>query len=37
MKNFIKNLIKRLKYAFDVNYWCMSSKTRYKDYYSNSN
>lgn len=30
----MKNLIKRIKFALDINYWCMSSKTRYKLIYS---
>lgn len=29
-------LIKHIKYVFDVNYWCMSSQTKYEQYYESN-
>ncbi len=33
MRDKLRKFIKHIKYVFDVNYWCMSSQTRYEQYY----
>jgi hypothetical protein len=34
MKDLFIKIYKRIKYAFDVNYWCMPSQKRYENYYN---